>query len=99
MDFALCNCGGMLIGMKTCELLSLKHYNWFHVSKEKVQSQLLLITFILATLVAESNLFYMKFILWIPTEHVLCYGRAIFLLMMCLTVTKEFYELLENECV
>jgi len=73
----------------------LEHYQW---SALKDTNRLFGVTaFIVVCLVADCNNFFMKFLLWVPPEHVLLQFRVVLIGLCAIPTAKEWYEFISNE--
>lgn len=69
-------------------------FNWKPLSSFKRWVAVLCIIGIF--LLAELNLFYLKFVLWIPPEHYLCLTRLVFFLFMGAAAMREGFQYLDD---
>lgn len=69
-------------------------FNWKPLSSLK--RWLAVLGIICIFILAELNLFYLKFVLWIPPEHHLCLTRLVFFLFMGAAALREGFQYLDD---
>lgn len=105
LDIATCNAVGIHYGIKTCQYFNAQLYRWrgnvdnnplgllhWTTSADSFKKYLGLVSMITLILAAEMNTFYLKALLWIPSEHYLNLIRLILYVFMGLVAIREGYS-------
>ncbi|PVU92747.1 hypothetical protein BB561_003628 [Smittium simulii] len=106
LDVFTCNWFGIYVGMKFCDYFKVKRagaqftpHSWTSFEWKPTKSfkhyfgfLFLLLTFILV----ELNVFYLKYLLWVPPEHFLVISRLALLFLFGLPTAREYYEFYSN---
>lgn len=91
LDVLTCNFLGIEMGMFFIKKMKIKRYEFASlcVSLKRYVAIVMLILFILA---AELNVFYLKFILWLPTDHNINLYRLLIFIPAGALAIREAYE-------
>lgn len=105
LDVLTCNALGIHLGIKTCRYFNAKMYKWRGAvsDNEFVLFQWLkgantfkkyfgIIVLISVILAAELNTFYLKYLLWIPADHILNLVRLVIHVSMGCVAIREGYS-------
>ena len=63
---------------------------------ESLKPLLLIVTLITFVFMAELGSFYLKYILWIPSQNYLVLGRMVLIWLIGIVVMRETFEFLDN---
>jgi len=108
LDVFGCNLIGAWAGMKLCKALGVSHFSWrgrrtdvkvpFDLAKfdwrsvSRMRNYLSSVALLTVLLGAELNVFFLKQLLWVPSDNPLVSVRLAFIFAWALPATREYYE-------
>jgi len=96
VDILLCNAIGILLGMILIRWLGLKEYAWIDWDYKqgiRLPSALRLFAgIIFPALLCDLNIFYLKYLLWVPSSHYVCLIRLAIIWLLGCGAVRERYD-------
>lgn len=74
---------------------AIEKYEWPRFLKD-ARTYILFIGYIIITMLCDVNVFFLKFVLNLPTSHPICIGRVFFAGLMACPGTRDYYEYMTN---
>jgi len=95
VDIIVCNGLGIFIGLRVVRMLQMKPYDWVSwkwqesVSPRGVAVIMIGLAF---GLICDLNIFYLKYLFWVPPSHPLCTVRLLLIWLLGCAACREYHD-------